>query len=88
MNKCQESLDFIVKNSCPSHMSCKECHMNKICNNLVKSHIDRIQELIDEHKQLEKALDKACEELASLSYKINMMENPMAYDAEYMKEEE
>ena len=47
MNKYYESLDFIVKNSCPSHMSCKQCHMNKICNNLVKPHIDRLQELVE-----------------------------------------
>ena len=46
MNKYQESLDFIVKNSCPHRIVCRECKINKSCNNLVKCHIDRLQELI------------------------------------------
>lgn len=50
--------------------------------------IKECERLYDTNQRLERALDRACEELASLSYKINMMENPMAYDAEYMKEEE
>ena len=47
MNKYQESLDFIVKNSCPTHKACGECEINKRCNNLVKPHIDRLQELAE-----------------------------------------
>ncbi len=38
---------------------------------------------------LEKALDKACEQLESLSYENNMMKaSPYAYDCDYTKEEE
>ena len=55
MNKYQESLNFIVKNSCHSHKPCKECHINEICNNLVKPHLNRLQELIDKYERLEKS---------------------------------
>lgn len=48
-----------------------------------------IQKLIDENKRLEMALDKACEQLESLSYENNMMKaSPYAYDCDYTKEEE
>lgn len=67
MNKYQENLDFIVKNSCPQKTICRECNFNKSCNCLAKEHIDSLQELIENHfdlvekyKELEKALDKAC----------------------------
>lgn len=47
MNKYQESLDFIVKNSCPQKTTCMECNINNVCNSLAKEHIDRLQELVD-----------------------------------------
>lgn len=63
MNKYQENLDFIVKNSCPQKTICRECDINNVCNCLVKEHIDSLQELVENHfdlvekyKELEKAL--------------------------------
>lgn len=41
------------------------------------------------YEELEKALDKACDELESLDYKLKMIEaGPYAYDCDYMKSEE
>ena len=66
MNKYQENLDFIIKNSCPQKTICRECNINNFCNCLAKEHIDSLQELVENHfdlvekyKELEKALDKA-----------------------------
>lgn len=44
----------------------------------------------EEAKEIyEKALDKACEQLESLSYENNMMKaSPYAYDCDYTNEEE
>lgn len=47
MNKYQESLKFIVENSCPRKTYCKKCDFEKYCNSLVKQHIDDLQELVD-----------------------------------------
>lgn len=47
------------------------------------------EELEEYVVQLEKAFNKACEELASLSYECNMRKaSPYAYDCDYTKEEE
>lgn len=46
-------------------------------------------QLMEENEKLEKALDKACDELESFSYKNNMIEAGMyAYDCDYTKAEE
>ena len=47
MSKYQESLNFIVENSCPQKTNCKECIMEKSCNALVKPHLENLQELVD-----------------------------------------
>lgn len=47
MNKYQEALDFIVKNSCPTHNCCSECNIKKSCNCEAKEYIDVLQKLID-----------------------------------------
>lgn len=47
MNKYQESLDYIVKSSCPQRTVCRKCHIKNSCNALVKEHIDNLQKLID-----------------------------------------
>lgn len=47
------------------------------------------ERLANENAVLKRALDKACEELASLSYECNMRKaSPYAYDCDYTKEEE
>lgn len=56
MNKYQENLDFIVKNSCPQKTICRECNINNFCNCLAKEHIDSLQELVEKYKEIEKAL--------------------------------
>ena len=53
MNKYQEALDNLVKNSCPKRKSCKECETNAICNSIAKGNIDTLQELIDLHEPKE-----------------------------------
>lgn len=47
MNKYQESLNFIIKNSCSRKTYCKKYDFEKYCNSIVKQHIDNLQELID-----------------------------------------
>lgn len=51
MNKYQEALDFIIINSCPSHVRCVDCNIEKNCNNLVKNKIDILQELVDKQEK-------------------------------------
>ena len=54
-------------------------------DNLVKEK----ERLLNENAILKRALDKACEELASLSYECNMRKaSPYAYDCDYTTAEE
>ena len=47
------------------------------------------ERLSNENAVLKRALDKACEELASLSYECNMRKaSPYAYDCDYTTAEE
>ena len=39
-------------------------------------------------ERLEKALDKACDELASMDYELGMSKNPFAYDCDYKDSDE
>ena len=88
MNKYQENLDFIVKNSCPQKTICRECNFNKSCNCLAKEHIDSLQELIEKYKEIEKALGKACNQLEKAICFEKMIENePLVYDNDKNKEE-
>lgn len=50
MNKYQESLDFLVKNSCHTHKCCNECGIERVCNCDAKFHIDRLQSLINKQQ--------------------------------------
>lgn len=50
--------------------------------------IDGIIEQIDRSQKLERALNRACEELESLDYRLKMRENPFAYDCDYTHEDE
>lgn len=51
--------------------------------------LEKKERLANENAVLKRALDKACEELASLSYECNMRKaSPYAYDCDYTKEEE
>lgn len=47
MNKYQESLDNLIRVSCPRKVSCKECDFEKLCNSQAKGYVDTIQELVD-----------------------------------------
>lgn len=47
MNKYQETLNNLVKVSCPTGKCCRECDIEKICNCEAKSYIDVLQELVD-----------------------------------------
>ena len=59
--------------------------LKKYFDNLVKEK----ERLLNENAILKRALDKACEELASLSHEFNMRKaSPYAYDCDYTKEEE
>lgn len=66
--------DFILSNKVFS--KCSEQEQESILSNS-----ERIE-------NLEKALDNACEELASMDYKLNMSNNPLAYDCDYKSSEE
>ena len=59
--------------------------LNEYFDNLVKEK----ERLLNENAVLKRALNKACEELASLSHECNMRKaSPYAYDCDYIKEEE
>lgn len=59
--------------------------LNEYFDNLVKEK----ERLLNENAVLKRALNKACEELASLSHECNMRKaSPYAYDCDYTKEEE
>lgn len=47
MNKYQEALNNLVKESCPKKTFCKECGFEKTCNCDAKQDINTLQELID-----------------------------------------
>ena len=47
MNKYQDALDFIEKNSCHQKKACNECDFNRICNSFAKEKLDVLQELVD-----------------------------------------
>lgn len=47
MHNFQESLDFIVENSCKQHTSCSKCVLKNSCNCTAKYHVDRLQILVD-----------------------------------------
>ena len=47
MNKYQESLNLIIKNSCHKKITCKECDFEKYCNSIAKEKFDNLQELVD-----------------------------------------
>lgn len=47
MNKYQESLNFIIKNSCHKKITCKECDFEKYCNSIAKEKFDNLQELVE-----------------------------------------
>lgn len=47
MNKYQESLDNLIRVSCPRKVSCKECDFEKLCNSQAKGYVDTIQKLVD-----------------------------------------
>lgn len=46
MNKYQEALNNLVKESCPKKTFCKECGFEKTCNCDAKQDINTLQELI------------------------------------------
>lgn len=51
--------------------------------------IEDIIERLNSVERLEKALDKACDELESLDYKLKMKEaSPCSYDCDYIHAEE
>lgn len=59
--------------------------LSEYSNNL----IEEKERLLNENVMFKKALNKACEELASLSYECNMMKaSPYAYDCDYTTAEE
>ncbi len=47
MNKYQESLNLIIKNSCHKKTTCKECDFEKYCNSIAKEKFDNLQELVE-----------------------------------------
>lgn len=47
MNKYQEALDFIERNSCPQKKACNECDFRRFCNSIAKEKLDVLQELVD-----------------------------------------
>lgn len=47
MNKYQESLNNLVKSSCPFKTCCSECDLKPICNREAKDWINDIQYLVD-----------------------------------------
>ncbi|RJV85760.1 hypothetical protein DWX45_16405 [Erysipelotrichaceae bacterium AF19-24AC] len=47
MNKYQETLNNLVKVSCPEKTCCKECDFEKHCNCDAKRDINTLQELVD-----------------------------------------
>ena len=95
MNKYQENLDFIVKNSCSQKTICRECNINNVCNCLAKELIDSLQELVENHfdlvekyKELEKALDKTCNQLEkAICFEIMIENEPLVCDNDKNKEE-
>lgn len=50
--------------------------------------LDFIKETIDEKYKYKKALNKACEQLSCMDWKIGMLENPNSYDCDYLSEDE
>lgn len=85
MNKYQEALNHIrlvcLINS-DDDEDITECDIRTI------KHLDTLQELVDKADKFEKALYKACEELASMEYKLNMSKNPFDYDCDCKDSEE
>ena len=61
MNKYQDALDFIEKNSCHQKKACNECDFNRICNSFAKEKLDVLQELVDKAtpKKVEKNIEGA-----------------------------
>ena len=60
-------------------------NLNEYFDNLVEEK----ERLLNENTMLKRALDKACEELASLSHECNMRKvSPYAYDCDYTTAEE
>ena len=60
-------------------------NLNEYFDNLVEEK----GRLLNENVMLKRALDKACEELASLSHECNMRKaSPYAYDCDYTTAEE
>ena len=57
MNKYQESLDNLIRVSCPRKVSCKECDFEKLCNSQAKGYVDTLQELVDNYEKLMKAFN-------------------------------
>lgn len=61
---------------------------NKVFSKCSEQEQEEIVSELERVETLEEALDKACEELASMDYKLNMSKNPLAYDCDYKNSDE
>lgn len=93
-NKYQECLNFLCRHAMEYIPEFKDHGF--ILGDELDEYRKPLQELIDNATQwdeeyvykLEKALDEACEELASMEYKLNMSKDPLAYDCDYKDSDE
>lgn len=56
---------------------------NKVFSKCSEQEQEEIVSELERVKKIEKALDDACEELASMDYKLNMNSSLFAYDCDY-----
>lgn len=60
MNKYQEALNNLIKNSCPKRTYCEKCYFENVCNCDAKQNINVLQELTDNQplkfEELEKGM--------------------------------